>query len=156
MAKIANLRPKTGQIPILSLDINLHNSIIFHPILTFFIWNCLFSRDESNGVQIKAPSLLVNFLVFGPIFAPRPHMRKIVRAWTQNRPKKVGTCPALPLQPVSHNWSFQNYRPELGTDRISVIRLNPDPAGYPASISGSGSDSGFKNFAGFFAGYFIF
>ena len=34
------------------------------------------------------------------------------------------------------------------------IRLNPDPAGYPASISGSGS--GFKNFAGFFAGYFIF
>ena len=27
------------------------------------------------------------------------------------------------------------------------IRLNPDPAGYPASISGSGS--GFKNFAEF-------
>ena len=36
------------------------------------------------------------------------------------------------------------------------IRLNPDPAGYPASISGSGSGSSFKNFAGFFAGYFIF
>ena len=34
------------------------------------------------------------------------------------------------------------------------IRMNPDPAGYPASISGSGS--GFKNFAGFFAGYSIF
>ena len=37
VAKIANLRPKIGQIPILSLDINGHNSIIFHPILTFFI-----------------------------------------------------------------------------------------------------------------------
>ena len=37
VAKIANLRPKTGQIPPLSLDINGHNSIIFHPIWTFFI-----------------------------------------------------------------------------------------------------------------------
>ena len=37
VAKIANLRPKTGQIPLLSLDINGHNSIFFHPILTFFI-----------------------------------------------------------------------------------------------------------------------
>ena len=32
VAKIANLR-----IPLLSLDMNGHNSIIFHPILTFFI-----------------------------------------------------------------------------------------------------------------------
>ena len=47
--------------------------------LNWFIWNCFFSRDESNGVQIKALSLLVNILVFGPIFAPRPHMGKIVR-----------------------------------------------------------------------------
>ena len=37
VAKIANLRPKIGQIPLLSLDIIWHNSIIFHPILTFFI-----------------------------------------------------------------------------------------------------------------------
>ena len=37
VAKIANLKPKTGQIPLLSLDINGHNSIIFNPILTFFI-----------------------------------------------------------------------------------------------------------------------
>ena len=75
MAKIANLRPKIGQIPLLSLDFHL----IFHLILTFFILNCLFSRDESNGVQIKAVSLLVKILVFGPIFAPRLHMGKIVR-----------------------------------------------------------------------------
>ena len=79
VTKKANLRPKTGQIPLLSLDINWHNSIIFHPILTFFILNCLFLRDESNGVQIKALSLLVNILMFGPIFAPRLHMGKIVR-----------------------------------------------------------------------------
>ena len=32
VAKIANLRPKIGQIPLLSLDINGHNSIIFYPI----------------------------------------------------------------------------------------------------------------------------
>ena len=74
VAKIANLRPKIGQIPLLSLDFNWHNSIIFHHILTFFILNCLFLRDESNGVQIKALSLLVKILVFGPIFAPRSHM----------------------------------------------------------------------------------
>ena len=74
---MANLRPKIGQIPLLSLDIN--NSIIFYPILTFFVLNCLFLRDKSNGVQIKAISLLVKILVFGPIFAPRLHMGKIVR-----------------------------------------------------------------------------
>ena len=63
VAKIANLRPKIGQIPLLSLDINRHNSIIFHPILTFFIWNWLFSQDESNDFLIKALSLLVIILV---------------------------------------------------------------------------------------------
>ena len=78
VAKIANLRPKIGQIPLLSLEINWHNSIIFHPILTFFIINCLFLRDELNGVQINAISRLVKILVFGPSFAPRPHMGKIV------------------------------------------------------------------------------
>ena len=70
VAKIADLRPKIGQIPLLSLDFNGHNSIIFHPILTFFILNCLF---------LRAISLLVKILVFGPIYAPRPHMGKIVR-----------------------------------------------------------------------------
>ena len=79
VAKIAILRPKIGHIPLLSLDINGHNSIIFHPILTFFILNCLCLRDESNGVQIKALPLLVKILVFGTFFAPRPHMGKIVR-----------------------------------------------------------------------------
>ena len=54
---------------------------------------------ESNGVKIKAISLLANILVFGPIFAPRVKLC----AWTQNHPKKVGTCPGLPLQPVSYN-----------------------------------------------------
>ena len=38
-----------------------------------------FWRPKSNGVQIKALSFLVNILVFGPIFAPGPHMGKIVR-----------------------------------------------------------------------------
>ena len=92
MAKIANLRPKIGQIPLLSLD------NIFYPILTFIIFNCLFLGEESNGVQIKAlsVSLLVKILVFGPIFAPRPHMGKIVRM-DPNQPKKVGTCTGIPL-----------------------------------------------------------
>ena len=47
------------------------NSIIFYPIFTFLILNFLFLRDKSNGVQIKALSLLVKILVFGPIFAPK-------------------------------------------------------------------------------------
>ena len=42
VAKIANLRPKIGQIPLLSLYIIGHNSIIFYPILTFLILNCFF------------------------------------------------------------------------------------------------------------------
>ena len=78
MAKIANLRPKIGQIPLLSLDFNWHNPIIFHSILTFFILNWLFLRDKSNGVQIKALSFFVKILMFGPIFAPRPHIGKLV------------------------------------------------------------------------------
>ena len=78
VAKIANLRPKIGQIPLLSLEILGHNSIIFYPILTSFILNCLFLGAESKGVQIKAQYLLVKILVFGSIIAPRPHMGKIV------------------------------------------------------------------------------
>ena len=79
VAKIANLRPKIGQIPLSSLNINGHNSINFYPILTLFTLNCLFSRVESNGVQTKAISLLVfNILVFGPIFAPWLHTGKIL------------------------------------------------------------------------------
>ena len=61
VAKIANLRPKISQIPLLSLDINGHNSVIFHPILTFFILKCLLFQDES-----KALTLFVKMLVFGP------------------------------------------------------------------------------------------
>ena len=79
LKNVDNLRPKIGHIPLLSLDILGRNSITFYPILTAFILNCLFSRAESNGVQIKALSLLVKILVFGPIFAPRPSMGKIVR-----------------------------------------------------------------------------
>ena len=104
VAKIANLRPKIGQIPLLSLEINWHNSIIFLPILTFFIINCLFLLDELNGVQINDISLLVKILVFGLSFAPRPQITWVkLCTWTKNQPKKFGTCPGLPLQPVSHN-----------------------------------------------------
>ena len=70
MAKIANSSPKIGQIPLLSLAINGHNSIIFHPILTFFILNCLLVRDESNGVKIKAISFGFDFSVW-PHFCPQ-------------------------------------------------------------------------------------
>ena len=38
--------------------------------LKFFIYNCLFFRDESNGVKIKALSLLVKILVLAAFFAP--------------------------------------------------------------------------------------
>ena len=44
----------------------------------------------------KAISLLVEILEFGPILVK-------LCALTQNHPKKVGTCPGLPLQPVSQN-----------------------------------------------------
>ena len=83
MAKIANLRPKIGHMPLLSMNSNGHNSVIFHPIFTFFALNRLFFRDESNGVKIKAISLFnsdFGVWAFGPIFSPMPpHMGKIVR-----------------------------------------------------------------------------
>ena len=71
----------------------------------------LFFQDESNGSKIKALALFVKMLVFSLIFSPRPHMGELC-AWTQNHSKNFGTCPGLPLQPISQNQSFQNYRPE--------------------------------------------
>ena len=44
VAKIANLRPKIGQIPLLSLDIKWYNSIICHPILTVYLKLLVFTR----------------------------------------------------------------------------------------------------------------
>ena len=79
VTKIADFRLKIGQIPLLSQNINGHNSVILHPILTCLILNCLFFWDQVIGVKIKALYLLVKILVFGPIFAPRPHIGKIVR-----------------------------------------------------------------------------
>ena len=40
VAKIANLRPKIGQIPLLSI------TRFFHPILTFFILNCFYETNR--------------------------------------------------------------------------------------------------------------
>ena len=50
VAKIADLKPKIGQIPLLSGDINRHNSIIFHPILTF-----LFEIDGFHETNRMVP-----------------------------------------------------------------------------------------------------
>ena len=61
VAKIAKL----GQLPLLSQNINGVNSIIFNPILNFLFLMAFF-RDKSNSVKIKALSLLVKMLVFGP------------------------------------------------------------------------------------------
>ena len=57
LAEIANFRPKIGQIPLLSQDMNGHNSVSFS--------NCLFFQNNSNSVQIKTLSLLVKILVLG-------------------------------------------------------------------------------------------
>ena len=68
MAKIANLRPKIGQIPLLSLDSNTnwHNSIIFHPILTFFIFNCLFYETNRMVSNLKLYLFWLRFWCFSP------------------------------------------------------------------------------------------
>ena len=58
--------------PLLSLNINWNNSVIFHPILTFFYY-------------LKLLDFLVMILLFGPIFAPRPQIGKIARM--QHGPK---------------------------------------------------------------------
>ena len=72
MAKIANFMPKISP-----LNIN---------VFMFFILNCLLFQDKFNGEKINALSLLVKILVFGPIFASRPHLGG----------KIVGMDPKLP------------------------------------------------------------
>ena len=52
--------------------------VIFHPILTVILKNCLLFRDKSNDEKFKALSPCVMILIFGPIFAPRPRMGNIV------------------------------------------------------------------------------
>ena len=79
-AKIANLRPKLGQMPLLSLNINGNNSVDFDVLYL-------------NSRRIKwcaNQSCLFWFrfwcLQFGPIFAPMPHVGKIVRMAMDPRP----------------------------------------------------------------------
>ena len=56
---------------------------------------------------------MVKILVFGPIFAdPRPRM-------DPKSPLKVGTCPGLPLQLISHNQSFQI----IGFNQVILSRI---------------------------------
>ena len=127
VAKIANLRPKIGQIPLLSLEINWHNSIIFYQILTFFILNCFFY--ETNRMMSKS-KLYLFWLRFWCLASFLLRGLKWVKlcAWNQNQPKKVRTCPGLPLQPVSHNQSFQNYRPEPPPPPSGVTTAPATPA----------------------------
>ena len=53
--------------------------------------------------KIKALSPLFNILIFGPIFAPRPHMANIAR---------MDPKPALKLLGCVLAYPFQNHRPE--------------------------------------------
>ena len=68
--------------------------------------------DKSTVVKFKALSLLVYILVFGPIFAPRPHMGKIVRM-DPKPPYKFRGVSWPTLQLISHHQRFQNYRSEV-------------------------------------------
>ena len=52
----------------------------------------------------------------------------VLRAWTQNHPQNVGTCPGLPLQLLAQNHVFQVDRPEppfpLKTWKTALNLLN--------------------------------
>ena len=78
VAKIANLRPKIGQIPLLSLDINWHSSIIFHSILTFFFEIACFYETNRMVSKSKLYLFWLIYWCLALFFAPRPHMGKIV------------------------------------------------------------------------------
>ena len=109
-------KSKTGQIPLLSLEINGHNSIIFHsdfdflssdfdfPILTFFI------------LKLRYLFWLI-FWCLAPFLLRGLTWVKLC-AWTQNHPKKVGTCPALLIIKVS-----------------KIIGLNPPPPPPPPPLT---------------------
>ena len=99
MAKIANLRHKTGQIPLLSLDINGHNSIIFHPILTSFILNCLLFQEPNRMVsKLKRYIFWLIFWCLAPFFLRGLTWVKLC-AWTQNHPKNSGRVLPFPFNP---------------------------------------------------------
>ena len=70
VTKIANLRSTVQNrpyMPLLSLNINGHNSVIFHPILTYFIFKLLaFSRRFE-----WCPN--ESFISFGLYFGVWPH-----------------------------------------------------------------------------------
>ena len=98
VAKIANLRPKIGQIPLLSLNINWHNSIIFHPIFTFFILNCLVFETYRMVSKSKLYLFSLRFWCLAPFLLRGLAWVKLC-AWTQNHPKKVGRVLAFLFNP---------------------------------------------------------
>ena len=49
LAKIANLRPKIGQMQLLSLNINGHNSVIFIRFDAFYFKLLVFSKSKNKG-----------------------------------------------------------------------------------------------------------
>ena len=62
---------------------NVHNLVIFHPILTFLFLNSIFF--ESNRMVIKIKLYLSWFIIWflDPIFAPRPHMGGVAHETTR-------------------------------------------------------------------------
>ena len=46
----------------------------------------------------------------------------VLRAWTQNHPQNVGTCPGPRIQPLAQNRVFQVERGEPPLTRISLIK----------------------------------
>ena len=69
VAKMTNYLPKMGQGTTCARTLNGHNSIIFHPILTFD-----HTKMISSSIQIEALSLFVWDCLFWVFFAPRPRM----------------------------------------------------------------------------------
>ena len=98
---------KIGQMPLLARTLFWHNSVIFHPILTLFFLICSFFEDKSNGDNNF--SFLLQFLVFAPVFAPRPHKGSIAHMGPK-LPSKCRDVSCLPL--LARNPFFQSDRPK--------------------------------------------
>ena len=95
---------KIGHILLLSL-----NSVIFYLILTFFILNCFFFKK--NRMVSKFISFGLYFGYWHYFCSEASHGLNCAHG-PKRTFKNIGTRPGLPLQLISQNKSFQNYRPE--------------------------------------------
>ena len=99
-----------------------YNLAIFHPILTNKYTKMTNSLRRIEWNKKLSSTSLLEMLILGPVFAPRPQMGNVV---PQNYPQIVSTCPGHHGQLISQNCVLKKVRgePPLNIQSCLIMEL---------------------------------